>query len=289
MADAPARPVTPGIKPLMVPMAADDLEGPKYLRLLVMGFNKVGKSTCVIASAPKPVYVINSDQPDALEPVRRFDRTFLHNHVDSSQKMDQAIEVARQLVKDDRVQTVVWDTMSGFSPTLELEAFASTLTGEGKEDGRRAYPVYRKYLRAFITRLFKLKCHVVVITHYLDVGGGDDDAKDKTKKVAKTGQGIVPMLIGASRAEVGGMFQDVVFMEKRLTGPGTEERFFVTGIDGIYGPGCRSMPGNIDLTADVAGFLKLAIEGRLPSQGAPKKAVNGATVKPVPTVKGATS
>jgi hypothetical protein len=269
-----------GLVAKMVPFSADDMEGPKYLRLLVMGFNKVGKSCAVISTAPKPVYVINSDQPDALEPVLRFDRTFKHNYIDSSQKMSDAIEVARQLVKEEKVSTVVWDTLSGFSPNLELEAFASTLTGEGKEDGRRAWPVYRKFLRGFIGRLFKLKCHVVVVSHYLDVGGGGEDDKDNNKKVAKTGPGIVPMLGGASRAEVGGMFQDVVFMEKRLTGPGVEKRFFVTGIDGVFGPGCRSMPGNMDLPADVSEFLKRAIEGRLPSHGATKTATNGVSTKP---------
>lgn len=281
MADAPARPASPGLKAAMVPMAADDLEGPKFLRLMVLGFNKVGKSSCVISSAPKPVYVINCDQPDALEPVRRFDRTFLHNFIDSSQKMGDAIELARQLVKEEKVSTVVWDTLSGFSPNLELEAFASCLTSDGKEDGRRAWPVYRKYLRGFLGRLFKLKCHVVVISHYLDVGGGGEDDKDAAKKVAKTGPGIVPMLGGASRAEVGGMFQDVVFMEKRLTGPGVEERVFVTGIEGVFGPGCRSMPGNVTMPADVSGFLKAAIEGRLPSavgaQQAKKPMLNGAS------------
>lgn len=270
----------------MVPLAADDLEGPKFLRLMILGFNKCGKSSCVAATSPKPVYFINCDQPDALEPARRFDRTFLHNFVDSSQKMTEAIEVARQLVKDGKVETVVWDTMSGFSPTLELEAFAACLTSDGKEDGRKAWPVYRKYLRAFLTRLFKLKCHVVVISHYLETGGGGEDDKDAAKKVAKTGQGIVPMLGGASRAEVGGMFQDVVFMEKRLTGPGVEERVFITGIEGVYGPGCRSMPGNMAMPADVSAFLKAAIEGRIPSHGAvvPSK-VNGvpgkAVVRPV--------
>jgi hypothetical protein len=270
-----------GLVAKMVPLSADDLEGPKYLRLLVLGFNKVGKSTQVISTSPKPVYVINCDQPDALEPVRRFDRSFSHNFIDSSQKMADAIEVARQLVKDGKVSTVVWDTLSGFSPNLELEAFASTLTSEGKEDGRRAWPVYRKFLRGFIGRLFKLKCHVVVVSHYLDVGGSSDDDKDAGKKVAKTGPGIVPMLGGASRAEVGGMFQDVVFMEKRLTGPGVEERFFVTGIDGVFGPGCRSMPGNMDLPADVSEFLKRAIEGRLPSHGATKSSANGVTAKTI--------
>ena len=276
MAETPVTGTRPGLKAAMVPLSAADIDGPSFLRMMVLGFSKAGKSTQVVSTAPGPVYVINSDQKEALVPVTRFCSDFLHNHVISSQAMNEAIELARQLVKEGKVQTVVWDTISGFSPYLEAEAFASTLTKDGKEDGRKAWPVYRKIIRSTLSRLFKLKAHVIVISHYLDVGGAPDE---ESKGVAKTGQGIVPMLGGASRAEVGGMFQDVVFMEKQLTGPGKEERFFVTGIDGVYGPGCRSVNGNRVMPADVGVFLKAMeadMAARKPKSASVKPPVNGA-------------
>ena len=271
MAETPAT-TRPGLKAALVPLSAADIDGPSFLRMLVLGFSKVGKSVACVSTAPGPVYVINSDQKESLVPVTRFTDNFLHNHVISSQGMNDAIELARQLVKEERVQTVVWDTISGFSPYLEAEAFASTLTKDGKEDGRKAWPVYRKIIRSTLSRLFKLKAHVIVISHYLDVGGAPDE---DSKGVAKTGQGIVPMLGGTSRAEVGGMFQDVVFMEKQLTGPGKEDRFFVTGIDGVYGPGCRSVNGNKVMPADVGNFIK-AMEADMASRKKKPVVINGA-------------
>jgi len=263
-----ASPAKPALPPRLVAMKASDMTGPVFLRLLVMGWQKIGKSCCVISTAPGPVYVINTDQPTSLEPVLDFNRDFLHNYVKSSMEMNDALEVARQLVKSGEVQTVVWDTMSGYSPVVEAEAFKATLTKAGNEDGRKASPLYRKLMRATVRRLFNLKAHVVVITHYLDTGSSDEEEPQKDengktiKKIGKNGPGIVPMLYGAFRAEVGTMFDDVVFMEKQITGPSTEDRFFVTGLDGVYGPGCRSLTGNMAIPANVSNFLKLAEKKR---------------------------
>ena len=146
----------------LVAMRAIDMAGPAYLRALVMGWNKVGKSTAVISTAPGPVYVINSDGQAALEPVLDFNQDFLHTYVKSSEEMNQAFEIARQLVKAGEVKTVVWDTMSGLSPIVEAEAFKQTLTSNGKEDGRKAAPLYKKVMRTNVKRLFNLKAHVVV-------------------------------------------------------------------------------------------------------------------------------
>jgi AAA domain len=268
MAVQPQRSALPQkiVKPLraaMVPLSATDIAGPRYLRMLVLGWQKIGKSCAVISTAPGKVYVINTDQPTSLEPVLDFRQDFLHNHVRSSLEMNDALALATQLVRDGEVQSVVWDTMSGYSPIVEAEAFAATLTSNGNEDGRTASPLYRKIMRATVKRLFNLKCHVIVISHYLDSGGQSDDAGKgedgkPVKRVAKQGPGIVPMLYGAFRAEVGTMFDDVVFMEKQMVGPNDEARFFITGMNGVFGPGCRSMTGNHALPADVSNFLKLA-------------------------------
>jgi hypothetical protein len=79
------------------------------------------------------------------------------------------------------------------------------------------------------------------------------------------------MIYGSFKAEAGTKFDDVVFMEKQITGPGEEKRFFVTGLNGVYGPGCRSLTGNQVIPADVSNFLKLAEKKRLERRaGAPK-------------------
>jgi len=284
MAETPTTATRPALKAAMTPLKASDMTGPQYLRMLVLGFQKVGKSCTVISTAPGPVYVINTDQENALEPVLDFNQDFLHNFVKSSQEMNDALEVARQLVKADEVQTVVWDTMSGFSPIVEAEAFKATLTSNQKEDGRKASPLFKKIMRSTLVRLLKLKCHVIVISHYLDVGGSFEEEEPETKdgkevkKSAKQSPGIVPMIYGSFKAEAGTKFDDVVFMEKQITGPGTESRYFVTGLNGVYGPGCRSLTGNQVIPADVSNFLKLA-EKKRAERRAPFK-MAAAAVKP---------
>jgi hypothetical protein len=97
-----------------------------------------------------------------------------------------------------------------------------------------------------VSRLFRLKAHIIVTSHYLDVGGEVMDGQQ-----AKTGIGIVPLLGGKARGTIPAMFQDVVFFEKKGA-----DRFFITGIDGVWGPGCRSLPGNMAVPADVKALMR---------------------------------
>jgi hypothetical protein len=90
---------------------------------------------------------------------------------------------------------------------------------------------------------------VVVLAHYFDIGGGETDAQ-----IAKTGKGIVPLLGGKARVTIPSLFNDIVYFEKTAK----EGRVFRTSIDGVYGPGCRSLPEVSTIPADVMGFWKLA-------------------------------
>jgi len=257
---APAKPVVQQLPKIVVKRSVDIIPA-KYLHLMVLGFGKVGKTSCTVGTAPGPVLVINSDDPDeSLEPAREFNDDFLHVDAHSPAEMSACIVEAHRLAKAGEVATVVWDTITGFSPFCEAAAFAQTTTSAGKEDGRKASPLYKKTMRSFIQRLKTLPCHLIVNSHYIDVGGGgDEDEQVGLDKVwdKKSPQGIVPNLYGSFRAEICGMFSDIVFMEKILQPGGREARVFVTGINGVYGPGCRSIPGNKQLPADIGEFLKM--------------------------------
>jgi hypothetical protein len=260
------------IAPRMEPLWSDESQDqPKYLRVLLLGSPKIGKSVAAVGTAPGPVYCINCDQKDSLSPVTRIHPgvKFATNHVHSMEKMEDAIQLARTLVKDNKVKTIVWDTMSGFASHLEDECAEKTNNNEGVPDGRRYWPMYTKYLLNSVGRLMKLNAHLIVTSHWIDVGTTDQE-RDKIRDGAKAkiGPGIVPLLGRTARAKMGGEFADVIFMDK-VKG----ERMFITSLDGVWGPGCRNVDGNEIVPADFNRFLKTYLLAPTTNGGSSKKAV----------------
>lgn len=228
-----------------MPIDSKDLVGSSYLRLLVMGPPKVGKSTTCIGSAPPGgVYVINSDDKYSLRPATKV-REFQCDHVlgNELQGIENALKEARTGVKEARYQTIVWDTITKYAGRVEDVFANATIGAKGEPDGRRYWPAYKKHLHGIIDRLFALKAHVIVTAHYIEQSGVMIDGQ-----IAKQGNGIVPALGGTARASIPAEFQDVVFLEMRPGG----KRVFVTSSDGVFGPGCRSLPGVQSVDANIA-------------------------------------
>lgn len=212
-----------------------------------MGDPKVGKTHCVLGTCEKPAYVINCDDASALRPALKVTSDFTWDLVSGSdasifQKMQNALHEASKGVKEGRYKTIVLDTLSSYAQRIE-----PILADASNQDGRRYWPEYEKRIRSVIDRLFMLPAHIIVLTHYLDIGGNIGD-----NQLSKTGPGLVPLLGGKARATVPALFQDVVFLEKRKG-----KQVFVTSLDGVFGPGCRSVDVS-ELPADVSEFWKLA-------------------------------
>jgi len=227
-----------------MPSPASAIESSSYLRLLVLGGPKIGKTTTIIYTCEKPAYVINCDDQFSLKPAARCTSEFEWDLVvepNIFQKMESAIKSARDGVKEGKYKTIVWDTMSMYSDRILQIILASTDTGKGP-DGRRAYPDYERTMRNILDRLFTCKAHVIVNAHYIDVKGASIDGQ-----LEKSGDGIVPLLAGKARATVPALFQDVVFLDKR-----NGERVFVTSDSGVWGPGCRNLAGVDCLPADIS-------------------------------------
>jgi AAA domain len=263
-----------------MPQGASEVADENYLRVLVMGPAKAGKTTCCITTAPRGVFVINCDDKSSIKPAvrawKRLDGEFGAIPGDEFQvslvhdiaAMEEAVEDAREGVKAGLYATIVWDTISGYAGFLEQQCMDATNNAKGEPDGRRAWPEYEKRLRNVLYRLFKLKAHVIVTAHFLDVGGEVNE-----NQVSKTGPGIVPLLGGKARMTVPAMFQDVVFFEKV-----GDQRYFVTGIDGVWGPGCRNLSGNVKVKADVGALMKAMGIVEAPPRKKKKKLANGAPV-----------
>lgn len=249
------------IAPKMEPIWSDSpaaLAKETFLRVLLLGAPRVGKTVAAVGTSPGPVYVINSDQPDSTDPVKRVHPNckYAQNLVHSTEKMENALVLARSLVKAGEVKTIVWDTMSNFAKKLEEEMAARTNNDRGEPDGRRYWPMYTKYLFNTIGRLSKIDAHLIVCSHWIDVGTTDQEReKINEGALAKVGPGLVPLLGRTARASMGGEFQDVIFMTKRRVGEKKGERVFQTSMEGVWGVGCRSTD-LAEVPPDFTEFLK---------------------------------
>jgi AAA domain len=246
----------------MAAKKASDIASADWMRLLVLGAPKTGKTTCCVATAEPPVFVINCDDQYSLRPALRAwraagrpDEEFAWQmgvepigldgepNERTLQTMQNALVEAHRGVRAGEYNTVVWDTMTAYAMQTERVYLNATDTGKGP-DGRRAWPQYEQNLRSCVGRLLQLDAHVIVIAHYIDVGSGliDPDAQ-----VEKQGRGIVPLLGGKARATIPALFQDVLFFEKLASG----KRVFQVNPQGVWGPASRNIPGTSEEPADV--------------------------------------
>lgn len=227
-----------------MPRPASEIEAASFLRLLVLGSPKSGKSCTVIKSAPGFSYVINSDDVYSLRPVLQFTDQFEYDVALGTElrSIEKCIHFAREGVKAGKYQTIIWDTITKYVWRAEDVFAKATENGQGEPDGRRYHPKLRKHVLNILDRLFEIPAHVIVNSHWADVAGALID-----NQLDKEGDGIAPMLVGQLRVVVPAAFQDVVFLEKK-----GEKRDFVTSSSGVWGPGCRNLPGVKTMPADIS-------------------------------------
>lgn len=250
---------------------ASDIGRSQFFRGLIMGSAHVGKTSAVLMTCPKPAYVINCDKKISLNPgtelclKKKLNLQWKSSFVDSYDKMEAAIKVAKHLVKEERYKTIVLDTISGYSKTLFNHCVAKANMADSKKPkGMLYWPAYHSALEAVVDRLHALDAHVVICSHW-EGGSGDDDEDEDAKEnkapfktTPKFGTGIIPMLGGKSRLKAAGWFEDILFMEKRKN----EERVLRCSIEGVWGPASKSLPGVSEVPADIGAFIK-AKEDRL--------------------------
>jgi AAA domain len=270
-----------------------------YLRLLIMGGPKVGKTVSAVTTSPAPRYVICCDARDtclrgAFRRTKDFDVDMVRvasgsgptaNHHAWSDMLI-ALKNARDgTVKEKKYKTIILDTLSEFAANLEEECAHATMNHKGEPDGRRYWSVYEKRLRHVINNLFSLPAHIIVVTHYLEVGAREGIADEKTgeKGTPKRGEGIVPLLGGKARGTIPALFDDVVWMDFRR-----DQRVFVTGPQGVWGPGCRSTDETVEIDADIGELIKLFKDGSAslkkpapPAKPNPPRIISS-TVRPLP-------
>ena len=240
-----------------MPQAAADLEQNALIRVLLLGYPKVGKSRSTIASLSTTFglgYVLCCGDKQSIAPATRVTKKFVFDVIKDETDMEAALKEARRGVKEAGYKWVFIDDFSLYASWLEgaLRDASAAQNKSGKPDGRKWSPEFKQRLVNTVRRAFDLKAHVVVASHYIEQGGEIEDADTGNKQRAKSGHGIMPMIYGSAREELPAIFQDVLFMEKEK-----DRRVFQVNPAGVWGPGCRSTDETVTIDADFGEFWKL--------------------------------
>lgn len=234
-----------------MPQSSTLIEREPYLRVLLMGAPKVGKTTSTIASLAKAFgsgYVFCCGDKGGMKQASARAK-FTWDNIRDEHEMEAAIKEAKQGVKSGAYKWIVVDDFSLYASWLEgeLRLQSARANQKGEPDGRRYWPEYRTRILNIARRLFDAKAHIVFCTHYTEHSPEIDG------QLAKSGPGVVPMIGGAARVELPAIFQDVLFMEKDKN----NKRIFKVNPEGVWGPGCRSTDQTKEIDADFGVFYKL--------------------------------
>lgn len=230
-----------------MPQEASALEREMYDRVWVLGEPHIGKSSMVVSTAAEAFgqgYVINCGKKSGLFGAARRSSKFKWDHVENEPQMENALKEARRGCKEGKYKWVCIDDFNLYASFLETALEDMTRNEKGESDGRRYWPEYKKRLRNIVLRCFKFEAHLYVISHYIETGDGLIDGQTE-----KTGKGVLPLLGGAARKEIPGMFADIVFLAQK-TKAHSERSFFINPL-GVYGPSCLSIDGTHEIPADV--------------------------------------
>ena len=229
-----------------MPYTADDLDASEFLKILLLGYPKTGKSTTALITCEKPVYVINCDQKSSLTPAKRRGIKFDWDLVRSISDLDRALLYAEKSVNAGKYKTVMLDTITNMSRRMKLELENRTKNARGESDGRRFWEPLGSKILETADRLVDLDCHVIATGHYSETSGEIDG------QLKKSGEGVVPLIPGSARMQLSGIFDDVVFFEKR-----GDKREFTLKTGGKFGPGGRSLDDVDAVDADIQGLWRL--------------------------------
>lgn len=207
-----------------------------FARVLVLGPAKAGKTTAIATTAPRPL-VINCDgdgaAAGAAARVEEGADGFLVTDAVNRRRWAAAIAAAEKLVREERISTVVVDTVTLLSMHL-VDECSATLTGFD------IWNEVRHQLVGGCRRLMQLPAHVFIIAHMMP--SFEDDA------------GILPMIAGKSSREIPALVNDCVLLDLK---PGRQphERMFLVGAQEKWSFSGRNVRRSCAVEATVPALL----------------------------------
>lgn len=216
-----------------------DVESVDYARVLLMGPAKSGKTVCAVATAPRPVFVINGDGAGALTSATRHGAKFTAIDANSLGEYKSAVKFIGKEARKGKVGTVVVDTL-----TLLQRRCKDDLQRQGLE----GYDLWRELLDSFsgTTRtLLNSPAHVIVTAH---VGKHD---------VSSGSLGTLPAIEGQFAGQAPGLFADIVWLETSISSKSGEvRRQILVGPQGQWVHACRNADGSHAIDANITTLLE---------------------------------
>jgi hypothetical protein len=177
-----------------------------FARVLVMGAAKIGKTTCIAKTAPKPL-IINCDGLGATAGAANQGAEFLTVDVNSRASWIKARATARKLIDAGLVQTVIVDSISLLADNL-LDEIKKTL------EGYDVWTELDQHLSVGVKAVLALPAHVFIVSHMTpDYDGA---------------AGVLPAVPGRSRWRLPGIVTDWVLLDVE-PGRKPHERMFLCG------------------------------------------------------------
>ncbi len=256
-----------------MPYTAADVRNRDFIgRILLCAPPKQGKTTCAVATSPKPVLVANTDGRGGLDPVASRGYEFDAEDIIDLNSALRLIGYARQHAND--YKTVVFDNLPTFSLMIEEQTKRDLKPDGGEPDGRQFYPLVKQRLMRVIRELFQLPQHVVICGH-TDIMTASSGAFGHVLALSGGAKQLIPIVT-----------QDWIWLEATVLQDDTVKREFLLAPQGNWTKGVRSVRDVARMDADISKFLELAKSQRLitkpepakqsvPVRSAPQRPTNG--------------
>lgn len=177
---------------------------PSFLRLLILGPPKGGKTYTTLTTAPEGgIFLINSDQKGAAAAPMKLRNNIVEGFAEDPQKLETALGIAFQGVKGGAFNTIVWDTVTEYARKTQY------LCEDADKNGMVAWQKLSRFVMNPLDRLIRANCHIVVIAH---------------SRVSENG-GIELDMPGQAGRRVPASFSDVWMLDSRGTGANVERVF----------------------------------------------------------------
>jgi hypothetical protein len=217
----------------------DDIAQSAYARVLLLGPQKGGKTTCVSKTAPSPL-IINCDGPNATKGAANHGAKFMSVDASNRKSWGHAVKVAQQLVGARRVRTVIVDTISLLSYFLQKD-IETTLSGFDLWT-----ELEQQLMAKGLLKLCQLEAHLFVVAHMTPVH--------------ESAAGILPVVKGSAKSTLPGFLDDWVMLDVK-PGRTPHERMFLLGAQENWSASGRNIKRTCAVEATVpALFEELGIK-----------------------------
>lgn len=222
-------------------MRSAEVAKESYARVLVLGAAKIGKTTSIASTAPKPL-IINCDveggtQYAAKELGAEFYeiRVSNTNGVGAKNAWTQARRAAKELAEAGEIRSIILDTVTLLGESL-LEDLSVTL------EGFELWKAYYDQVIGGYKRLAELPAHIFVVGH---MDPGDENGVG----------GILPLIPGKAKRVLTAMCSDCVLFDYEA-GRKPDERAFLLGPQKFWTHSGRNIRRTCVVKPDATALLK---------------------------------